>query len=61
METTVTLLHSGHKSKQMNTLEIYYIHYFHQYNKIIKEQTQKQKKLNLFALIQDTQFHQASA
>jgi len=43
METTVTLLHSAHKSKQMNTLEIYYIHYFHQYNKIIKEQTQKQK------------------
>lgn len=41
METTMTLLHSAQKSTQMNTLENYYIHFFHQDNIIIKEQTQK--------------------
>ena len=32
METTMTLLHSAQKSTQMNTLEYYYIQFFHQGN-----------------------------
>jgi hypothetical protein len=36
METTITLLHSKHYSKQM-PFENYYIQFFHQHNMIIKE------------------------
>jgi hypothetical protein len=49
----MTLLHSTQKSKCMNTLENYYIHFFHQHNMIIKEENQKEN-IPLFKLIHDT-------
>jgi hypothetical protein len=35
----MTLIHKARKGKRMNTLENYYIQYFHYQNKIIQEQT----------------------
>lgn len=39
MEITVTLLHFAQKYKWTNTLESYYIQFFHQHSMISKEQT----------------------
>jgi hypothetical protein len=36
---TMTLIHKAHEGKRMNTLENYYIQYFHYHNRIIQEQT----------------------
>jgi hypothetical protein len=57
MEITVTLFHSAQKYKWTNTLESYYIQFFHQHNMISKEQTQKEKKGPLFELTYDIQLH----
>ena len=35
IDTTMTLIHKARKGKIMNTLESYYIQYFHYHNKII--------------------------
>ena len=45
---------SAQKSKRMNTLEYYHIHYSHQNNMIIKEQNQQEKN-PLFELTQGIQ------
>jgi hypothetical protein len=42
METTMTLLHPTQKSKHINTLENYSVHYFH-HHLIIKEQNQNER------------------
>jgi len=42
VEITTTLLHSTHNRKWMNTLENYYIQFFHQHNMSINEQNQKE-------------------
>jgi len=52
METTITLLHSTHYSKQ-TPLENYYSQLFHQRNMIIKEQNKKVK--NQLELTYNTQ------
>ena len=43
VETTMSLLHFADKSKWPNTLENYYIQFFHECNIIGKEQTHKEK------------------
>jgi hypothetical protein len=39
IDTTMTLIHKTYKGKRMNTLENYYIQYFHYHNRLIQEQT----------------------
>jgi len=59
METIMTLLHSAQKSKRKNTLQNYYIHYFHKNNMIIKKHN-KIEKNTLIEIIHNTQFHHAN-
>jgi hypothetical protein len=54
IETTMSLLHFAHKSKQLNTLENYYIQFFPEHNIIGKEQTHKEKSPSIWIKLQPT-------
>jgi len=57
IETTISLLHCAYKSKWLNTLENYYIPFFHESNIIGKGQTHKEKNPSIWIKFNLQQCH----